>query len=128
MMLRKYLFILLCMLPLLVGAREYVGTLHVGESLTLENVRVEVLENNSNQVTLRLHRVKFSRWMPVRLDIDIPNVQEKNGVLSLQHTIPLMDGKPYEKKHAKNLHGRVSTSALSFSLILGQSEVKFEGK
>ena len=124
---KKFLYIiLLSLLPMASQAREYKGTLYVGESLVLESTRVELVVTKNNTATLKLYKVKFSKWMPVRVNIEIHNVSCDNGSLKLDHGTPTMDGKPYEKRKVANLTGRYDEHTISFTMKLGKSQVRFK--
>jgi len=125
---KKLLYILLLvMLPEMVVAREYVGTLYVGESLKMENIRVEFVAAKSGMVVVKMYGVKFSKWMPVRVDVEIRNVKDEGGVLTLDYGVPMMNGKVYEKRKVRNLSGKYDGKSVSLRMKLGKSDVRFNG-
>jgi len=69
--------------------------------------------------------VKFSKWMPVRVDVEIRNVKDEGGVLTLDYGVPLMNGKAYEKRKVRNLSGKYDGKSVSLRMKLGKSDVKF---
>lgn len=120
----------ICILtPLPGSAEEYVGMFLVGDSYSQKNVKVELLPAaETGMVVLRLHDVKFSRWMPVTIDLDIPEVVNQDGTLTLERTNTIYKGEPYTKKPATALRGSYDTKQLTFSVYLGDTKVRYESK
>lgn len=124
---------LLCLLTfvtlsLLLQAKEYYGTFIVDNSYKLENIKAELLPDKDGSKIIRIHRVKFSFWMPMRVDFDLPNITDQEGKLNCKYTIPLMKGEPYNKKPASHLTGSYNDKKLSFDVLLGDTPIRFEAK
>ena len=125
----RKLFVLLSLLFCLsLSAMEYVGTLQMASGYTLSDVRVSLDE----QGNLTLYRVKFSRMMPVRVDVVLPNVTLRQDstttVIFGDNIIPTMDGKPKPERIATQLQGNADDSSITFRCLLGGKGIQFQGK
>jgi len=126
---KKKLIVLLNLLFCLsLSATEYVGTLRMASGYTLSDVRVSLDE----QGNLTLYRVKFSRMMPVRVDVVLPNVTLREDstttVILGDNIIPTMNGKPKPERIATQLQGNVDGSSVVFHCLLGGKGMQFQGK
>lgn len=98
----------------------------------IENMQVTVDEANSHgETTIHLHKVKFSKMMPVRLNIDIPHVKvTRNGsIQSFQGNdiVPQKGGKPYHSRIVKNLTGTLDRNRLKLALTIGDAPIRYDG-
>lgn len=113
---------------------HYHGKLTVRpESPFVQNdVTVDVsADRSTGSATITLHRVRFSRMMPVRLTIQIPHVAMSSvsgGSQLYGHDIvPLKNGSPYAQRMVKHLYGSIKDGRLRLSLIIGTAPIRFEG-
>ena len=126
---KKKLIVLLNLLFCLsLSATEYVGTLRMASGYTLSDVRVSLDE----QGNLTLYRVKFSRMMPVRVDVVLPNLTLREDstttVILGDNIIPTMNGKPKPERIATQLQGHADGSSIEFHCLLGGKGMQFQGK
>lgn len=119
------LLAMLILSPILAMATEYVGTIRVGNNLRFEKVRVEVKQTDHSHIEIFIHRIKFHKLMPVRVNMAIPNVQKQGHDISTSYTVPTLYGKEYERKTVRNLRGQISDKCMWFRATIGGSEVMF---
>ena len=111
-------------------AQSYVGTLNTnGYERKNVTVRIAVQAANKQQAVLSMYNAKFSRWMPVKVDLDITPVNfDDNKRLSANNIIPTSDGKKYENRIVRQLTGAVTGNSLTFKCLMGDKNVSFSGK
>lgn len=115
---------------------SYLGTLVVnlsdGTTYTQEEVSVDYNETDTAGYVLTLYQVSFSPRMPMKLDLIIPNVENKNEngktTLSGDGIIPWAMGKEFEQYTITNLSGTINDGTLSFSMNCGSSPMAFTGE
>ena len=83
---------------------QYVGKMSLG-SYADRNVEA-TLRVSGQQATLTLHRVKFARMMPVRIDMQLQGLQVQGDSVMAARVVPSAKGKPYEKYLVEGLRGR----------------------
>lgn len=118
-----------------VTADSFQGTFSVGNSdgttYTQENVDVTYAVTDTAGFVLTFKQVSFSPKMPVKIDMDIPNVTyaNENGKITLSgnEIIPYAMGGEFPKYTITNLLGTVNDGTLSVSMNCGSSPVTFEG-
>ena len=115
------------LMGLTAGAQNYVGTLEVS-GYTRRDVEVNLAKTPQGKAVLKMFKVKFARMMPVKMDVDIPDVTLQHGTIKGDGITPVSDGKPYEKFCATKLDGKADVRQLSFSCMMGDKPVKFSGK
>ena len=110
-----------------IGAADYTGTLQMSGGYTLENVRVTIDE----QSTLILHRVKFARLMPVRVDVVIQHIKRQaetsSTVINADNIVPLVDDKPYPNRLIRDLRGHIEGDFFFFRCKMGGKEMCYKG-
>lgn len=118
-------------------ATDYYGTLTMNPNTTkeysLENIRVTLLpDNENNKATLVLHRVKFSRMMPVRVNVRIPDVTTSfsNGKLALSGNgiVPVNGANEHLERMVTNLGGSAVECQLSFKMKMGGIPMVYKGR
>jgi len=111
-------------------AQTFVGTMTV-ENYTRKNVEA-FLTTKNNITTLFLYDVKFSRFMPVKVDVAISklklNKQNNRTTISGNNIIPTVKGKGYNKYKITNFSGSVNKESLTFSTMMGNKRVSYNGK
>lgn len=127
---RTFIFILLLISFLPLFAQKYVGTMKVG-SYTRTNVVVEVI-NNGQSISGTIYKVKFSRFMPVTVDVDIKGLRStkgKNGQIfvSGNNIIPEVKGKQYEKYIVTKFNGVISGDNIKFTTDFGNKSMSYIG-
>ena len=126
---RKILLLLIVslLICLSAGAADFVGTMRLSSGYTLSDVRVTLDE----QGNITLHRVKFARMMPVRVDVLIPEVkcQQVNGqtTLSGDSIVPMVGSKPHPDRLVTNLQGQADARTIIFRCTMGGRELEYEG-
>lgn len=107
------------------GSPEFSGTmtvLHEGENFPQDGIKVQVeFSPDNSTMDIMLKKVKFVPAMPVSIDVTIlhvPVTPEDDGSWSFagHDMIPWAMGGPYDTYRVYDLHGTVSSSALTFSL------------
>ena len=106
--------------------QQYVGTLTIG-NYTQRGVEVSLATPRADTTALTLFDVKFSRMMPVRLDVVIPSLTLREGRLSADRTVPASGKKRYEKFLVQRLRGQADAERLSFSCQMGKKMLSFSG-
>ena len=110
------------------AAQSYVGTLNTN-GYEKSDVTVKITKKTQCQATLSMYNAKFSRWMPVKVDLDITPVNfDDNKRLSANNIIPTSDGKKYENRIVRQLTGAVTGNSLTFKCLMGDKNVSFSGK
>lgn len=128
---KKVAFLLIFILTsLLVGAQTYIGTMTIG-SYTRENVTADVTIKN-NIGTAVLHNVKFSRLMPVTLDVTMGQIKvTKVGdkmVLSGNNIIPYVKGKSFDGYKITNFTGSIVSGVVTASCMMDGKKLTYKGK
>ncbi|MBR0072761.1 MAG: hypothetical protein IJP95_02895 [Bacteroidales bacterium] len=109
-------------------AQSFVGTLTTN-GYEKNDVTVKITQINAQQATLSMFNAKFSRWMPVKVDLDITPVNyDTNKKLSANNIIPTSDGKKYENRIVRQLKGSVNGNTLTFKCLMGEKNVSFSGR
>ena len=110
------------------SAQTFVGTLTTN-GYEKSDVTVKITKKTQCQATLSMYNAKFSRWMPVKVDLDITPVNfDDNKRLSANNIIPTSDGKKYENRIVRQLTGAVTGNSLTFKCLMGDKNVSFSGK
>lgn len=124
------LLLLFVLTSFLVGAQTYVGTITIG-SYTRENVTADVVIKN-NVGTAVLHNVKFSKFMPITLDVTMGQVKvTKVGeklVLSGNNIIPTVKGKSFEGYKITNFSGTIVSGVVTASCMMDGKKLTYKGK
>lgn len=99
----------------------------------MRDVAVDVSwDKSGNTALVTLHHVKFSRMMPVRLTIQVPQVKVTpiagGFQLSGDNIVPLKGGSPYPQRMVRRLQGTVKGSKLSLHLTIGTAPIHYEGE
>ena len=124
---KRMCFIILSLLMILhASATEYAGKMVVGDgTYAMEKVRVSL----SPEGTLTLYDVKFSRFMPVRVDVVIPNVNltsvQAGFELGGEGMIPTVNGKPHPSRIATQMKGMATKQTLRFDVFFGGKHLSF---
>lgn len=120
-----------------VPAKEsYVGILSVdqnnGTFYVQEDVIVDCTPSEDHSFVVTFNQVSFSERMPVKLDMDIPNVEysEADGKITLSGNsiVPLAMGGEFAKYTITNLTGTISGGTLSLSMNCGDYPLTFTGE
>ena len=126
----KKIFSILFVLSVFCLAQTFIGTMTV-ETYKREKVEVKLIAKN-NTATLFLYDVKFSRFMPVKVDVAISNLklnkQNNRTTISGNNIIPTVKGKGYNKYKITNFSGNVNKESLTFSTMMGNKRVSYNGK
>ncbi|MBP5372247.1 MAG: hypothetical protein J6Y55_10045 [Bacteroidales bacterium] len=113
----------------------FVGTMVVnltdGTTFPQEEVSVDYNLTDTAGYVLTFYQVSFSPKMPVKLDLIIPNVENKTedgkAILSGNEIIPLAMNKEFPQYTITNLSGTINDGTLSVSYVCGQSPITFTG-
>lgn len=124
---RRFLILFLMVLSFRLMGQTYIGTMKV-EDYTRENVEVKLARGQNGSVVMTMYKVKFSRLMPVKIDVEIPSLSLKGTVLQGNDIIPTSSGKKYEKYTIYNLNGAASSSQLDFTCLMGTKHIAFKGR
>lgn len=105
----------------LAQAQTFIGSMTVG---TYKREKVEArLTAKNNTATLFLYDVKFSRFMPVKVDVSIANLklikQNNKTTISGNNITPTVKGKGYDKYKVTDFSGSVTKEGLVFSTFMG---------
>lgn len=121
---RQFLILSLLILCFtLVDATDYVGTMVVGNGIyTQKGVRVSVAGD-----TLTIYDAKFSFFMPMRLDVSIPNIKQEGVIFEGDNITPLVKGEPYTKRRVNKLRGVATNNTLNMHLYFGDKKLTFNG-
>lgn len=104
-------------------AQSFVGTLTTN-GYEKNDVTVKITQINAQQATLSMFNAKFSRWMPVKVDLDITPVNyDTNKKLSANNIIPTSDGKKYENRIVRQLKGSVNGNTLTFKCLMEEKKM-----
>ena len=111
-------------------AQTFIGTMTIG---TYKREKVEArLTTKNNTATLFLYDVKFSRFMPVKVDVNIANLklnkQNNKTTISGNNITPTVKGKGYDKYKVTDFSGTVTKEGLVFSTFMGDKKVYYKGK
>lgn len=114
----------------LAQAQTFIGSMTVG---TYKREKVEArLTAKNNTATLFLYDVKFSRFMPVKVDVSIANLklikQNNKTTISGNNITPAVKGKGYDKYKVTDFSGTVTKEGLVFSTFMGDKKVNYKGK
>jgi|GEM_PF-3465171 len=114
----------------LAQAQTFIGSMTVG-TYKRENVEVKLIAKN-NTATLFLYDVKFSRFMPVKVDVSIANLklikQNNKTTISGNNITSTVKGKGYDKYKVTDFSGTVTKEGLVFSTFMGDKKVNYKGK
>lgn len=122
--------------PEVVTSESYQGTMIVnltdGSTYTQENVTVDYNITDTAGLVLSFYQVSFSPKMPVKIDMDIPNVSytiddEGNISLSGDEIIPWAMGGEFPNYTITGLSGTINDGTISVSMTCGQSPLTFNG-
>ena len=128
MSLKKTIFAALALAAALAaGAQTYVGTMTIGD-YTQRGVEVTLTQKQGGSASALMHRVKFARMMPVRLDVELKPLRLADGRLAADSLVPTAGNKSYEKFTVRRLAGTSDASALRFKCRMGKKELAFDGK
>lgn len=105
---------------------QYVGTMAIG-SYADHNVEA-TLRVSGQQATLTLHRVKFARMMPVRVDMQLSGLRVQGDSVLAARVVPMSKGKPYEKYLVTVLRGRCSAGHLTLRATMGGKPWSYDGR
>lgn len=128
--------LMMCLLMWLFAAvgGNYYGELTVrpDRPFKMEKVRVQVDGNvDKGSVTVKIYKVRFSKMMPVRLDITIPGVKVvKNGngySLSGNGIVPSNGNKAYPSRMVRNLKGSMTGDQLYLEMTMGEAPLRYKG-
>ena len=121
---RTFLFILVFLvLSLPIVARDYTGTMTVGEGYTMHDVHVTLQADG----TLTLYRVKFARMMPIRVDVTIPNLSIHEGQVTGDSIVPMVGDKSHPSRMMTSMHGSYTNSHIRFDCLFGGKPLRFDG-
>ena len=112
----------ICFIGLSAQTTKYKGTMQYG-SYTRENVIVEV--------TIIMYNVKFSRFMPLTVDMTIKGLQKTSKSYSGTNIVPLIKQTPHEKYIIKTIKAVADNGALQIEAVFGVDGSKkmiFSGK
>ena len=126
---RMSLVIVSLLMMLCTSAADYKGQMIVGEGkYRMDEVRVSL----SSEGTLTLYDVKFSRFMPVRVDVVIPDVRLTSASAGVElggdGMIPTVNGKPHPSRIATQMKGLATKQTLRFNVLFGGKHLSFSGK
>lgn len=121
------LSILLLISSLQVSAQQYIGSMNA-DGYTRDEVEATVSQNSNGTISILLHRVKFSMFMPVKVDVLFPGITRKGNKLTADNKIPSVKNKPYEKFTIHQLNGTLQNGQLVFTCKLGSKSFTYRGK
>ena len=102
-----------------------------GSTYTQEDVVVDYTISDDKGLVLTFNQVSFSAKMPVKIDMEIPNVEYQNEdgkiTLSGNNIVPFAMGGEFPKYIITNLSGTVNDGTLSISMNCGESPTTFVG-
>ena len=134
----KHIFSIVAALLIMAAAhgQSYVGTLTTN-SYSQKEARMAVTVSGQ-RATLEMHRVKFAKLMPVKVDVEVRGLtatvqntsSPQNSVTTLKgdNIIPLSNGKPHKKHTIRNLKATATPTALTFECLMGDKHVSFKGQ
>lgn len=129
------LSILLCVFVASVPFGNYKGDLVVRPSspYTMKDVKVRVVPNSArDKATIYLYQIKFSRLMPVKLDITLPNVSMTQSgnkyLIKGENIVPLKGGKPYPSRMVSFVKATLDEGNLDLNMCIGSAPIRFVGK
>ena len=108
------------------AAQEFVGTMTYGD-YTMENIRATLVQRNG-RAELTMYRVKFSRMMPVKLDVTISDIEVHGDSLYAARVIPTVKGKPYDKWPVTQLQGRLGRTEAYGTAMMNGKRFSYKGK
>lgn len=131
----KKLFLVLVFLLAAFAAQSqtYIGTMSLG-GFVQKNVVAELTISGKTAVLI-MRQVRFSRFMPVKIDVTIDDIKvvseataDNNNVTTLtaEGTLPLSGGKRYEKYVITKGHGTAGRD-VDFSCMMGEKRVTYKG-
>ena len=130
----KKLFLVLVFLLAAFAAQSqtYIGTMSLG-GFVQKNVVAELTISGKTAVLI-MRQVRFSRFMPVKIDVTIDDIKvvseatADNNVTTLtaEGTLPLSGGKRYEKYVITKGHGTAGRD-VDFSCMMGEKRVTYKG-
>lgn len=134
---KRLVLLLMLACGLMLSAQTYVGTMTFG-SYTQKNV-VARLTVKDGEATLLMERVKFSRFMPVKVDVMFDAIKvgypvDADGnrlttaplTLTGEGIVPLSNGKRYEKYVVRQGRGTAGQRC-DFSCMMGDKKVSYKG-
>lgn len=128
------LYVVFFVATALLPGGDYWGTLvvHPDSPYARKNVHVRVHPNKAHdKATITLYDIKFSRFMPVKLDIIIPDVKmSQRGntyILSGSDIVPLKGGEPYPSRKVSEIEGTLTQGTLNMSLTIGSAPIRYSG-
>ena len=120
--------VLAILLSAMATAQTFVGTLTTN-GYNKNDVTVKITAKTAGQATISMYNAKFSRWMPVKVDLDITPVKiDENQRLSANNVVPTSNGKRYENRTVHQLSGAIGGNSLTFKCLMGDKNVSFSGK
>ena len=115
---------LLMVLAMAAQAQRYVGTMTIG-NYTQQKVTVDLSARTGGKAAIVMYGVKFSKMMPVKLDVAIePVAKGENGTLRADEVVPTAKQKPYEKFTVRQLRG-TAADKLTFDCQMGKKQLHF---
>lgn len=110
-----------------VQAQTFIGTMAVG-NYTKKNVTVQLQpSSNPKWVSVTLYGVKFAKLMPVKLDVKIDAITNRDGLLTGDSIIPTNKDKCYEKYLVRHLQGAIDKDSLRFACQMGKKQLNYSG-
>lgn len=106
-------------------AQTYVGSMTT-DSYTRRDVTAR-LQRQGDRATILIFNTKFARMMPVKVDVEIPEVVVDSTALRCRQVVPTSNGKPYPKYTVRNLRGTADGRSLRFSCTMGGKQVTYSG-
>ena len=115
---------------------SYVGTLMVDQNNSTtyvqDSVTIDCTPSEDKGLVITFNQVSFSERMPVKLDMDIPNVEysEADGKITLSgnNIVPLAMGGEFAKYTITNLTGNIAEGTISLSMKCGDYPLTFSGE
>ena len=106
-------------------AQTYVGSMTT-DGYTRRDVTAR-LQRQGDRATILIFNTKFARMMPVKVDVEIPEVVVDSTALRCRQVVPTSNGKPYPKYTVRNLRGTADGRSLRFSCTMGDKQVTYTG-
>ena len=114
-------------------SQTYIGTMSLG-GFVQKNVVAE-LTISGKEAVLIMRQVRFSRFMPVKIDVTIDGIKvvsdassNKEGITTLtaEGTLPLSGGKRFDKYVISKGRGTAGQD-VDFSCMMGDKRVTYKG-
>ncbi len=114
---------------------QWLGTMEVtladSSVFAQDSITVNINILDEQYLSIMMNQVQFSPKMPVKIDMTIDSVSYESGSglkFAGNNIVPEAMGGPFPQYTITNLVGSTNNSGIEFSMICGQSPIKFSGR